>query len=48
VTLYGLVDSGIEYVSHAGPTGSSVVKMTSGGKNTSRWGLRGTEDLGGG
>lgn len=48
VTLYGLVDSGIEYVSHAGPTGSSVVKMTSGGKNTSRWGLRGAEDLGGG
>jgi predicted porin len=48
VTLYGLVDAGIEYVSHAGPTGSSVVKMTSGGKNTSRWGLRGSEDLGGG
>lgn len=48
VTLYGLVDSGIEYVSHAGPNGSSVTKMTSGGKNTSRWGLRGSEDLGGG
>jgi len=48
VTLYGLVDSGIEYVSHAGPNGNSVVKMTSGGKNTSRWGLRGSEDLGGG
>ncbi|GJG95471.1 porin [Cupriavidus pauculus] len=48
VTLYGLVDSGVEYVSHAGANGSSVVKMTSGGKNTSRWGLRGAEDLGGG
>ncbi|MGO4303967.1 MULTISPECIES: porin [unclassified Cupriavidus] len=48
VTLYGLVDSGIEYVNHAGPGGTSTVKMTSGGKNTSRWGLRGTEDLGGG
>ncbi|KWR85994.1 porin [Cupriavidus sp. IDO] len=47
VTMYGLVDAGIEYVSHAGPNGS-VVKLTSGGKNTSRWGLRGTEDLGGG
>ena len=45
VTMYGLVDAGIEYVSHAGPNGS-VVKLTSGGKNTSRWGLRGTEDLG--
>ena len=48
VTLYGLVDSGIEYVNHASPNGNSQVKMTSGGKNTSRWGLRGAEDLGGG
>jgi len=48
VTLYGLVDTGIEYVSNAGPNGNSTVKMTSGGKNTSRWGLRGSEDLGGG
>lgn len=47
VTMYGLVDAGVEYVNHAGPNGS-VVKLTSGGRNTSRWGLRGTEDLGGG
>jgi len=47
VTLYGLVDAGVEYVSHAGPNGSAV-KLTSGGKNTSRWGIRGSEDLGGG
>ncbi|MDR3382551.1 porin [Cupriavidus basilensis] len=47
VTLYGIMDAGIEYASHAGPNGS-VVKMTSGGKNTSRWGMRGSEDLGGG
>lgn len=47
VTLYGLLDAGIEYVSHAGPDGSAV-KLTSGGKNTSRWGIRGSEDLGGG
>lgn len=48
VTLYGLVDSGIEYVNHAAANGSSTVKLVSGGKNTSRWGLRGSEDLGGG
>lgn len=48
VTLYGLVDSGVEYVSNASANGNSQVKMTSGGKNTSRWGLRGAEDLGGG
>ncbi|MDW3680744.1 porin [Cupriavidus sp. CV2] len=47
VTLYGIMDAGIEYASHAGPNGS-VLKMTSGGKNTSRWGMRGSEDLGGG
>lgn len=48
VTLYGIVDSGIEYVNHAGPNGGSATRLVSGGKNTSRWGLRGTEDLGGG
>ncbi len=47
VTMYGLVDAGVEYVNHAGPNGS-VVKLTSGGRNTSRWGMRGVEDLGGG
>ena len=48
VTLYGLVDAGVEYVNHASPTGGSVTRLTSGGMNTSRFGLRGTEDLGGG
>lgn len=48
VTLYGIVDSGVEYLNHAGPGGGSAVKVISGGRNTSRWGLRGTEDLGGG
>ncbi len=47
ITMYGIVDAGVEYVSHAGPNGS-VTKLVSGGKNTSRWGLRGSEDLGGG
>ncbi|MHA6885479.1 porin [Ralstonia pseudosolanacearum] len=49
VTLYGLVDTGIEYVSHAGSSGNGLVRMPSiTGTLPSRWGLRGTEDLGGG
>jgi predicted porin len=48
VTLYGLVDAGVEWVNHASATGGSVTRLTSGGMNTSRFGLRGAEDLGGG
>lgn len=48
VQLYGLVDAGVEAVNHAGADGGSVVRVVSGGKNTSRWGVRGSEDLGGG
>ncbi|MHA6889876.1 porin [Ralstonia pseudosolanacearum] len=49
VTLYGLVDTGIEYVSHAGSSGNGLVRMPSvTGTLPSRWGLRGAEDLGGG
>ncbi|RQT61075.1 porin [Burkholderia cepacia] len=48
VTMYGIMDAGIEYTNHAAPEGGSAVKLKSGNKNTSRWGLRGVEDLGGG
>jgi len=49
VILYGLVDTGIEYLSHAGPGGSGAqYRMSSGNLAGSRWGLRGSEDLGGG
>jgi predicted porin len=48
VQVYGLIDAGVEYLNHANATGDSVVKVISGGKNTSRWGFRGSEDLGGG
>lgn len=48
VQVYGLVDAGVEAVNHAGPDDGSMVRVVSGGKNTSRWGLRGSEDLGGG
>ncbi|RZT36864.1 porin [Cupriavidus agavae] len=58
VTLYGVADANIEYVNHLSPTlpnqpgfpgaGRSRVGLTSGGLAGSRWGMRGTEDLGGG
>ncbi|KXV16130.1 hypothetical protein CR51_01740 [Caballeronia megalochromosomata] len=49
VTLYGIVDTGIEYVSHANAAGDHVFRMPAvTGEFPSRWGLRGTEDLGGG
>lgn len=49
VTLYGIVDAGVEYVSHANANGDHVVRMPGvTGELPSRWGLRGREDLGGG
>ncbi len=46
VTLYGLIDEGIDFTNNAG--GHQVYEMTSGYAQGSRWGLKGTEDLGGG
>ncbi|GBH23326.1 porin [Burkholderia vietnamiensis] len=46
VTLYGLIDAGIAYTNNAG--GASLWRMTSGTINGSRFGLKGSEDLGGG
>jgi len=46
VTLYGIVDEAFTYNSNAG--GARLYNLTSGGIQSSRWGLRGTEDLGGG
>ena len=49
VTLYGLVDTGIEYVSHANTNGNGLTRIPSvTGTLPSRWGLRGAEDLGNG
>lgn len=48
VTLYGVVDAGIEYVNHQPNGGHDVVRMTPGNLAGSRWGLRGIEDLGSG
>ncbi|SIT45665.1 OmpC family outer membrane porin [Paraburkholderia piptadeniae] len=46
VTLYGVVDAGVTYTSNAG--GSNQYALTSGNMGANRWGLRGSEDLGGG
>ncbi|MCX4160258.1 MULTISPECIES: porin [Paraburkholderia] len=51
VTLYGTLDTGIDYISNqkaAGGSGHSNWMMESGNVSTDRWGLRGQEDLGGG
>ncbi|PUA17931.1 porin [Glaciimonas sp. PCH181] len=48
VTIYGLLDAGVEYVNHANVKKDGVVRLSSGAMNTSRIGFRGTEDLGGG
>jgi predicted porin len=46
VTLYGIVDTAIAYSNNIG--GHHNFFMNSGNLQGSRWGLRGTEDLGGG
>src|ERR1700743_3847071 len=46
VTLYGLIDAGLTYTNNQG--GSHNFKESSGSISGSRWGLRGSEDLGGG
>ncbi|MGF6772287.1 putative porin [Paraburkholderia sp. GAS199] len=46
ITLYGLIDEGLNYTSNTG--GHSNVQMESGFAQGSRWGLKGSEDLGGG
>ena len=58
VTLYGIIDLGLTYTNSAqtgkvaaGPVGASQFALTDAhatGLSGSRWGLRGTEDLGGG
>ena len=49
VTLYGVIDSGVEYVTNIGAQKSSSVHVpTLTATLPSLWGLRGKEDLGGG
>lgn len=46
ITLYGVIDEGINYTSNAGD--KSAYQLQSGYAQGSRWGLKGSEDLGGG
>jgi predicted porin len=46
VTLYGLIDVGINYANNIG--GHSQYSMDAGNLAGDRWGMKGTEDLGGG
>lgn len=51
VSVYGIADMGLEYLSNAGGTSANshdLVRMSSGNLSGSRLGFRGTEDLGGG
>ncbi|WP_309243235.1 MULTISPECIES: porin [unclassified Caballeronia] len=47
VTLYGIIDTSIQYTHNTGGE-SNQIKMQAGQMSISQWGLKGTEDLGGG
>jgi outer membrane protein OmpU len=46
VTMYGIIDAGLTYVTNSG--GSHLAKFDDGVSYANRWGIKGTEDLGGG
>ncbi|SMG59885.1 porin [Paraburkholderia susongensis] len=46
ITLFGLIDTGVTYVSNQ--SGNHTVKMDDGVNGPNLWGMRGVEDLGGG
>ncbi|AOI72946.1 porin [Burkholderia ubonensis] len=48
VTLYGVIDTSIAWVHGNNGQGNNAWKMQSGNLSGSRWGLKGSEDLGGG
>ncbi|WP_321893306.1 porin [Paraburkholderia tropica] len=48
VTLYGLLDQSVQYVSNATPSGGHLWQMFGGNLQGNRFGLKGNEDLGGG
>jgi predicted porin len=47
VTVYGIVDAGVQYKNDGNPAGKTL-SLESGQQNGSRLGFKGTEDLGGG
>lgn len=48
VTIYGIADVGVEFLTNAGGNDDNVFRMSSGNLSGSRLGFRGTEDLGNG
>jgi predicted porin len=48
VTLYGVVDESVRYMTNVNKAGDSSTGLGAGGLTQSRWGLKGVEDLGGG
>ena len=48
VTLYGLIDIGLEHLTTVGATNSSLTRVNSGNMSGSRWGMRLNEALDGG
>jgi len=48
VTVYGTMDAGIQSSTKANAAGDNQTKMLTGGLAATVWGLRGSEDLGGG
>jgi predicted porin len=49
VTLYGIIDEAVRFDTHQNKSGGKLFTMGSGGEiQGSRWGLQGTENLGGG
>lgn len=47
VTMYGIVDASVNIIDH-GENSRNALKVGHGTMSTSRWGVRGSEDLGGG
>ncbi|MGF6646554.1 porin [Paraburkholderia sp. GAS82] len=48
VTLYGVLDDSIQYVHNANASNQNFFGLAAGNLQGNRWGLKGTEDLGGG
>lgn len=48
VTLYGRVDAGVQFTDKSARADDSLTELANGGIRPSIWGLKGTEDLGGG
>ena len=48
VTLYGLIDAAVMYDTNQTANGGKLVSLSAGELETSRWGIKGSEGLGGG